>query len=91
MIQPFLIKIPIQTGIVFSAGKNVTDHIRNLSLDPQQTDEDLPEGYHFNSPESFVRFTFRLVVKKIVYLLLRYYAITKKNGRYGALLFGTDL
>lgn len=75
----------MQASIVFSAGKNVMDHIRNLSLGPQQIDEDLPDGYHFNSPESFVRFTFHLVFKKTLYLLLRYHAITEKNSRNGAL------
>ncbi|MBB6109109.1 cellulose synthase subunit [Mucilaginibacter lappiensis] len=75
----------MQASILFSVEKNFTDHIRDLSLGPQQTDEKLPEGYRFNSPESFIRFTFRPAVKKTMYLLLRYQAIAKKNGRNGAL------
>lgn len=75
----------MQAGIQFSAEKNITDRIRDLSLGPQQTDDRLPEGYCFNSPESFVRFTFRPVVKKTMYLLLRYHVITPRNDRNRAL------
>ena len=75
----------MQAGIIFSTAKNITDRIRDLSLGPQQTDGNLPEGYHFNSPESFIRFSFRLPAKRTVCLLLHYHAVSKKTSRNGAL------